>query len=63
MTVIALAMCCAWPTTPGQIPVALLLAADRESSRVAFKFIVGLLRSSGVLWKQVANVTRDRITV
>ena len=63
LIVIALALCCTWPTTPGQIPVALLLAADRESSRVAFKFIVGLLRSSPVLWKKVVNVTRDRITL
>lgn len=63
LVVIALALCRQWITSPGQVAVALLLAADREQSAVAFRFALGLLESSPVLAAEIVAVTQQRITL
>ena len=57
LVVIALAVCREWPAAPGQVAVALLLAADREQAAVAFRFVSGLIECSAVLRAEVASVT------
>jgi len=58
---IYLACCREWPTDPGQIPVILLLAADKVQAKIAFKFIEGMLRASPLLRTQVESTTSERI--
>lgn len=61
--VIYFSTCRRWPTSPGQVPVALLLAADREQASVAYRYTLGLLESSPVLANEIAAVTQQRITL
>lgn len=63
LVVIALALCREWRVSPGQVAVALLLAADREQASVAFRFITGLIESSPVLRAEVESVTAQRIVL
>lgn len=63
LVVIALALCRPWVTSPGQVAVALLLAADREQSGVAFRFVLGLLESSPALAAEIVAVTQQRIAL
>lgn len=63
LVVIALALCRAWKTSPGQVAVALLLAADREQAAVAYRFVLGLLESSQTLAAEIVGVTDKRITL
>lgn len=52
---------CDFRVTPGQIPVALLLAATRDQSQVAFRFVKGLIESSPILAAEVVNITRQTV--
>lgn len=58
-----LALCREWKVSPGETPVVLLLAADREQAKVAYGYILGLLRACPVLEQEIVNVTADRIVL
>ncbi|MBS0375037.1 MAG: hypothetical protein JSR73_10690 [Proteobacteria bacterium] len=61
--VVYLATCRDWPCDPGQIPVVLLLAADREQATVAFRYVLGQLQASPVLSREIDSTTKDRIVL
>lgn len=58
-----LATCREWRVDPGQVPVVLVLAADREQAAVAFRFTLGTLESSPVLSREVESTTANRIVL
>jgi hypothetical protein len=58
-----LSTCRDWSCDPGQIPVVLLLAADREQAAVAFRYVLGLMESSPVLSAEIESNSKDRIVL
>lgn len=60
---VALAACQDWPHAVGEVPVVLVMAADREQAQVAFRYARGLLSASPLLAQEVESETRDRITL
>ena len=63
MIAVYLAACRKWPAAVGEVPVVLMLAADREQARVMFRYALGLLRASPLLAREVTAETRDSITL
>jgi len=61
--IVYLATCRDWPCDPGQIPVVMLLAADREQAAVAFRYVLGLLQSSPILSREVESQTAQRVVL
>jgi len=62
-TAVYLATCREWRCDPGQIPVVLVLARDREQATVAFRFALGTLESSPVLSREIESTTANRIVL
>jgi len=58
-----LATCRTWPTSPGEVPTVLILAADREQAQVALRYVRGVLQASPMLAQEVASEARERITL
>lgn len=58
---IAIAYFETFKVSPGQTPVALLLAATVGQSRIAFNYVKGLIESSPLLLAEVVNITRQTI--
>lgn len=58
---IYMATCVRWPAKPGQVPVVLLLAADREQAAILLRYVRGQLEASPLLSQEVASITASRI--
>lgn len=52
-----------WRLAIGEVGVVLVLAADREQAKVAFKYVRGLLEASPLLSQEVESITADRIVL
>lgn len=50
-----------WTVSPGETPTIMVLAADRDQARVAFRYALGLLESSPILKGEIAGTTSDTI--
>jgi len=59
--VIFLATLKRWTLAPGEVGTAVLLAADRDQARIAFRYCVGLLEQSPILANEVDSTTADTI--
>jgi len=58
-----LGTCRAWKCDPGQVPVVLLLAADREQAAVAFRFVLGTLQAAPLLRNEIVRETAARVVL
>lgn len=52
-----------WRLAIGEVGTVLVLAADREQAKVAFKYTRGLLEASPLLSQEVESITADRIVL
>ena len=59
--VIFLATLKRWTLAAGEVGTAVLLAADRDQARIAFRYCVGLLEQSPILKHEVESTTADTI--
>jgi hypothetical protein len=59
--IVYLALLKKWTLAPGETPTVLVLASDRVQAKVAFRYILGLLRSHPSLAREIVNVTADTI--
>ncbi len=50
-----------WPLAKGEIGTVLVLAADRDQARVAFRYVLGLLEASPILQQEIHSTTADTI--
>lgn len=59
--VVYLALLVQWRVAPGETATVLVLASDRVQAKVAFRWVLGLLRSHPSLEREIVNVTADTI--
>lgn len=50
-----------WTVSPGETPTVMVLAADRDQAKVAFRYCLGLLQGSTILSGEVDSSTNDTI--